>query len=83
MAKVMVNLTGLSAPPTLAEVQTRYGLSASDLDPEFGVIEVDPEEHVYTVLVDESVAARITGADPAASGPFSNPPIAPFGPPQP
>ncbi|MFO0896648.1 MAG: hypothetical protein U0836_04375 [Pirellulales bacterium] len=83
MAKVMVNLSGLSAPPTLAEVQARYGLSADDLDPEFGVIEVDPEEHIYTVLVEEQAAARITGADPATGGPFSNPPIAPFGPPQP
>lgn len=83
MAKVMVNLSGLSAPPTLAEIQAQYGLSAHDLDDQFGVIEVDPQEHIYTVLVDEQAAARITGqmAGPRPTA-FSNPPIEPFGPPQ-
>jgi hypothetical protein len=83
MAKVMVNLSGYSSPPTLADVQARYGLVADDLDAQFGVIEIDPHEHVYTVLVDEQAAARITGASGSSAGdPFSNPPIEPFGPPQ-
>lgn len=82
MPKVMVNLSGLERAPTLAEVQSRYGLSSDDLDAEFGVIEVDPQEHVYTVLVDERAAAKITGGSATASGPFANPPIQPFGPPQ-
>jgi len=82
MAKVMVNLAGRAARPTLAELAAQYGLAADQLDEQFGVIEVDPQEHIYTVLVDEQAAARIAGAEPTSAETYSNPRIEPFGPPQ-
>ena len=53
-----------------------------EIDAEFGVVPIDPDNHLYTVLVDEQASARVAG-QPGVEGPFSNPRIEPFGPPQP
>jgi hypothetical protein len=63
-------------------VKRRFALHDEELDPEFGVVEVDREKGRYAVLVDEQAAARVQGT-PGVEGPFANPPIEPFGPPQP
>ncbi len=102
-----------SGVPTLSSVRHRYGLDPEDLDEQFGVVQVDPADHLYVVLAEPEAAAIIleaavpepehgqaTDSDdptddrkpPAAlddgrdswqtEGPFSNPRIAPFGPPE-
>jgi hypothetical protein len=45
------------------------------------VVNIDPNEDLFTVLVDEQTAERAEGK--AAGGPYANPPIEPFGPPEP
>ena len=84
MSKVMFNVHWPEGHPTVGQICQKYGLSPQDLDDQFGVIEVDPAEHVYTILVDESAAARLEPdrADRGLEGPFSNPKIEPFGPPE-
>jgi hypothetical protein len=83
MSKVMVNIRATGPAPTLADLRCKYDLSEDEVDETFGVVEVDPSEHVYTVLVEESAAAKITGNEEwAVEGPFSNPRIEPFGPPE-
>jgi hypothetical protein len=81
MAKVMFTFDA-PQPLTLEAVKARFGLADEEIDPSFGVIEVDPESHSYTILVEESAGARIRGQAPEVRGPFSNPKIAPFGPPE-
>jgi hypothetical protein len=51
-------------------------------DADFGVVPVDPRNHTYAVLVDAPTAERL-GAESGTSGPFANPRIEPFGPPEP
>ena len=82
MSKVMVTITCPDHPPTLKEVRQKYGLRESDVDSNFGVIEIDPREHLFTILVEPAAASKITGqpGEWEAEGPFINPPIAPFGP---
>jgi creatinine amidohydrolase/Fe(II)-dependent formamide hydrolase-like protein len=46
-------------------------LEPDDLDPEFGVVSLVQDEHLYVVLVDEKAAARAQSAE----GVFSNPRI--------
>lgn len=76
----MVVVEWPGGPPTVKQLCERYGLSRSDLDADFGVVEVDPERSLYTVLVDEKAAARVDPAQASGwSGPMSNPPIEPFG----
>ncbi|MEO8179567.1 MAG: hypothetical protein ABI895_12110 [Deltaproteobacteria bacterium] len=82
MAKVMLTFNATPAP-SLAQVKTRFGLSDDEIDEAFGVIEVDPETHTHTILVEQAAAARITGQPGwEGQGPFANPKIQPFGPPE-
>ncbi len=84
MPKVMVTIQAPEAAPTIDEICARYGLSEDEIDLGFGVVEIDPQDHLYTVLVEESAAGKIVPSDDwNVEGPFSNPRIAPFGPPEP
>jgi len=80
MAKLMMTLRWKDeAAPTLASVASKYGISTDDLDERFGVVEIDPRERLYTILIEAEAAGRI---DPRyrddLEGPFSNPRIEPM-----
>lgn len=73
----------LSEPaPSLSEVREKFSLLPDEIDAGFGLVEIDPDQHLFTLLVEESAAPKI---QPAAGwdvkGPFSNPRIEAFGPP--
>jgi hypothetical protein len=66
--------------PTLEMAAAELGLGQDSLAKEFGVVLVDPGNHVYCVEV--FAAALAPGGSAAAEndayrGPFSNPPIEP------
>lgn len=78
--KVMMTFTFPNGTPTLSDVIRFYNLRREDLDERYGVIEIDPEDHLFSVMVDSSVANRLQpGSDANWQGPFSNPKIEPFG----
>jgi hypothetical protein len=66
----------------LASAQDRLGLVDDEVDRDFGVVAIDPDNRLYTLLVTPEAAERIVGKG-FASGPYSNPRIEPFGPPRP
>jgi hypothetical protein len=66
---------------TLTKVAEKLHVSTDDLDPSFGVVELDREKKLYTVLVDERIATEVESAE-GVVGIYSNPPIEPFGPPE-
>lgn len=82
MAKVMLSFKA-TPTPSIEQVKRRFGLADDEIDAAFGVIEVDPDDHLLTILVEQSAAARVTG-DPGwtGEGPFADPKIEPFGPPK-
>ena len=81
--KVMLTIEAPDHPPTIAALRSRYRLRKGEIDEEFGVVEIDPQAHLYTVLVDPAAAAKIQpSAGWKVEGPFSNPKIEPFGPPK-
>ena len=83
MTKVMVTIRADDEPPTLDEVVERYQLGPDDIDTDFGIVEVDPDDRLHVVLVSEAAAARIQPGDGwVTEGPFANPRIEPFGPPE-
>jgi hypothetical protein len=81
MAKVMVTLRLDPEQASLGEVRDLLGLAPEEVDPAFGVVNISPADHLYTILVEEAAAARVAGAAPV-EGVFSNPRIEPFGPPE-
>jgi hypothetical protein len=83
MSKVMVSIQSRESPPQFEEVKTRYGLTDDEIDPQFGVVEIDPVDGTYAILVEETAAEKITDRPGwTVQGPYSNPTIEPFGPPQ-
>jgi hypothetical protein len=68
-------------PPPLEEVARRLGVRPDQLDRAFGTPLIDPSRHRYAVLVDAD-AADAAAASAGVEGPYSNPRIEPFGPPQ-
>jgi hypothetical protein len=81
MARVMVTLRLAPEQASLPEVRRLLGLAAEEVDPGFGVVNISPAEHLYTILVDEAAAARVEGA-PEVEGVYGNPRVEPFGPPE-
>ena len=81
MAGVMVTLRLSPEQATLEEVRRLLGLAADEVDPAFGVVNISPAEHLYTVLVDGAAAARV-GDSELVEGVYGNPRVEPFGPPE-
>lgn len=87
MDGVMIQLRLRTGEPTLAEAAGTLGLDAAELDADFGVIATDPDDGLYTVRVRRDAADKARKALEAreadsAEGIFSDPRIAPFGPPE-
>ena len=64
-------------PPTLEKVAAKMNVEVADLDAEFGVINIDPAEKLYSVMVEEDKVSKAKG-DRDIEGPYSNPRIEPF-----
>lgn len=83
MAEVMMNVRWPGKVPTIEDIQQRFSLTDEEISKSFGVVEVDPDEHIYTFLVNENSVSKIqSGNNVKVEGPFSNPRIEPFGPPE-
>ena len=80
----MLTLRLPAGQATLDEARKRLGLSEHEVDPKFGLVPLDPTEGTYAVLVSAEAGARAAasaGDTGEVGGPYANPPIEPFGPP--
>lgn len=84
MTKIMVTFQVKGAAPTVDGLQERFSLTDEEIDRSFGVVEVDSEDRIFTILVEESAVEKVQADGPITkvAGPYSNPPIEPFSPPE-
>jgi len=80
VAKYMLTVACDPSRASLEAIKADLGLSDDEVDASFGSVEIDPDEHRYAILVEESAIGRV-GGKAGVKGPFANPPIEPFGPP--
>lgn len=88
MSKVLFQFRHPGPAPSVDSVCEEYGFERDELDLDFGVIQVDSAESLYTVLVDEKAKDRLeptlrSDASNQSIGFYANPRIEPFGPPHP
>ncbi|GGO23117.1 hypothetical protein GCM10010116_46660 [Microbispora rosea subsp. aerata] len=79
MADVLITVR-LPAPATLEAAMRRLGLAEDEVDAAYGLVPVDPARDLYVLRVTEDAGRRVGGG--ADGGPFSDPPIEPYGPPR-
>lgn len=75
--KVMMNVRWTKVP-TLNDICKRFGLSSSDVDQNFGVVLVTPEDNTCTFMVEQSKTSKVKANDDDdwfVEGPFSNVPV--------
>jgi hypothetical protein len=71
-----------SEEATLEGAKERLHLGEDEIDEGYGLVEIDPSHHLYALMIDDAAAARLEGGM-ALEGPFANPRIEVFGPPEP
>lgn len=77
MSKMLYSINWTGSKPTLEQIANRFGFDKKDLDEDFGVVEIDPQDNLYSILVEENAVVPKEEGD--IKGPFSNPRIEPFG----
>ncbi|GAB3897759.1 hypothetical protein [Microbispora bryophytorum] len=83
MGKVLITVR-LAPPATLETAMLRLGLTEDDVDTAYGLVPVDPGRNLYVLRVTEDAGRRVGDSDggTADGGPYSDPPIEPYGPPR-
>ena len=81
MAHLLLTCRLASTEATIESAARCLGVDADAIDPGFGVVLIDPADGKYAVMVDEEVVERAVNRD-GVEGPFANPKIEPFGPPE-
>jgi hypothetical protein len=83
VAEVLITVR-LAAPATLEAAMRRLGLTEDEVDTAYGLVPVDPGRNLYVLRVTEDAGRRVgdSGDGAADGGPYSDPPIEPYGPPR-
>lgn len=85
MTDLMLQVHHEGGPPTLAQVRSRFGLAAGDVDEGYGVVPTDRTAGLYVVLIKPETASKVEAAlsrerRHPAEGIFGNPRIEPMDP---
>lgn len=80
MEKILYSFTWTEGEPHYSDLQSKLGIAEKAIDKTFGIVEIDPMDNLYCILVDvnalpEKIKERVLKGGQA----FSNPKISPFG----
>lgn len=76
----LVTIEGHGTTPTLDAAAMQLGVGIADIDADFGVVPLDSASRLFSVRVRADRLPAAFGKQEPYQGPFSDPPIAPFGP---
>ena len=79
---VIMTISGGQEQLSIERVAKDLSVPLCAFDAQFGVILVDPKRDIYAIRVDPDQMPEAIRSDFILSGPFSDPKIAPFGPPK-
>jgi hypothetical protein len=79
--KVMLTVRLDPNEATLPAVQRKLKLAKDQIDSDFGVVSIRPQDRLYAILVDVDVANRVSSAE-GVQGPYANPTIETLGQPR-
>ena len=83
MPKVLLTVKLPRQKASLAAIVRELRLTRDEIDQDFGVVRLSLDNDLYAIMVDEAVANRLSGRkDVEIKGPYANPRIEPFGPPE-
>ncbi|MDX2140737.1 MAG: hypothetical protein SF123_21820 [Chloroflexota bacterium] len=86
MSKLLYTIMWDREPLTVDAFSEEFDVALHEIDRDFGVVEIDPQAHLYAVMIEEAAVNRLSGKqateDKGVSGPYDNPVIEPFGPPR-
>ncbi len=71
----------LSADATLAAALSALDLTDDEVDLDFGLVAVDPAQHLYALRVSDTAAGRVATGGSGAAEIFADPRIGPATPP--
>ena len=75
----LVTIKNEDSPPTLQSAADLLGVTLADMDPEFGVVLIDPVRKLYSVRVNADRLPPDINLSETVSGPFADVPIGPLG----
>jgi hypothetical protein len=78
MEKTLYTVKLAASEATIEGARAKLALRPEQIDPSFGVVNVDPDNDLYAVMIDSSVVDE-SSRNKDLSGPFSNPKIETFG----
>ena len=74
--------TRLPRGATLESAMRTLNLTAEEVDTASGLVPIDPDEGLYALRVTEKAGHRVSAQTGPGEGPYSDPRIEPYGPPQ-
>ena len=85
MPDLMLQVQHPGGQPTLADVRSRFGLAAAEVDEDYGVVPTDRVAGLFVILIKPEAVSKVEAAlsrdrRHPAEGVFGNPPIEPTDP---
>lgn len=75
----LMTVFGTNGPPARSVAAGQLGVAPADIDPDYGMVLIDPDKKMYAVKVRADRLPHGVEQEKPYRGPFSDPKIEPFG----
>ena len=78
MKKILYSFTWEEGEPQFSDLKSKLGIAEQAIDTDFGIVEIDPMDNLFCILVDVSALPEKIKERVLKGQAFSNPKISPF-----